>query len=42
VVAHLPFGEQQQDRAALPVADGVQLGVQAALGASDAARNSPF
>jgi hypothetical protein len=42
VVAHLSFGEQQQDRTALPVADGVQLGVQAALGASDAARNSPF
>jgi hypothetical protein len=27
VVAHLSCGEEQQDRAALPVGDGVQLGV---------------
>ena len=35
VVAHLPFGEQQHDRATLLVTDGVQLGVQTALGSSD-------
>ena len=42
VIAHLAFGEQQQERAALPVADRVQLRVQAAFGAPDTARNSPF
>ena len=42
VVADLAFGEQQDQGPALAVADGVQLGVQAALGASDAAGNSPF
>lgn len=37
VVAALPLGEQQRHGPALPVADGVQLGVQYALGAADMA-----
>lgn len=37
MVAALTFGEQQQHRPALLIADGVQLGVQVALGAADAA-----
>ncbi len=35
VVAHLPFAEQHDQRAALAVTDGVELGVQPAFGASD-------
>ena len=35
VVAHLPFAEQHDQRAAPAVADRVELGVQAAFGASD-------
>lgn len=42
VVADLALGEQQDQGPAPAVADGVQLGVQAALCASDAAGNSPF
>jgi hypothetical protein len=42
VVAHLAFGEQQHDGAALTVADGVKLGVQSAFRASDATRSTPF
>lgn len=42
IVADLPLGEQQHARATLLVADRVELGVQAALRASDTARNSPF
>ena len=42
VIAHLAFGEQQQDRSALAVGDGVQLRVQAALRAADTAGNIPF
>lgn len=42
IVADLTLGKQQDQGPALAVADGVQLGVQAALGASDAAGNSPF
>ena len=42
VVAHLSFAEQQDDRATLTVTDGMKLGVQASLGASDTAGNSPF
>ena len=42
VIAHLPFGQQQGDGPALLVADRVELGVQAALGAPDAAREAPF
>ena len=42
VIAHLPFGEQQQEGPPLAVADGVQLGVQAAFGSPEATRKSPF
>jgi hypothetical protein len=42
VVAGLALGEQQDDGAALAVASGVELGVQPALGAADAAGKSPF
>ena len=42
VVAHLAFGEQQDERLAVAVADGMQLGVQPAFGASDTAGNIPF
>jgi hypothetical protein len=42
VVAHLAFSEQQRERAALTVADGVQLGLQRAFGASDTTSNTPF
>jgi hypothetical protein len=42
VVAHLAFGEEQDHGAALTVADGVELGVQATFGAPDTAGNSPF
>ena len=41
VVAALPLGQQQGDRPPLPVAGGVQLGVQPALGAADMSR-TPF
>ena len=41
VVAHLAFGEQQDDRAALTVADGMELGVQPAFGAPDTSGKSP-
>ena len=37
VVADLALGEQQRDRTALAIADGVQLGVQAAFRAPDTA-----
>ena len=42
IVADLALGEQQDQRLALAVADRVQFRVQAALGSSDAAGNSPF
>ena len=42
MIAHLAFAEQQQDRPALPVTHSVELGVQAAFGASDTSGNSPF
>ena len=42
MITGLTFGQQQHDGPALPVAGGVQLGVQAALGAADTAGNSPF
>ena len=35
VVAHLPFAQQHDQRSAFAVADRVELGVQAAFGASD-------
>jgi hypothetical protein len=40
--ADLALGEEQYQWLAVPVTDIVQLGVQAALGPSDAAGNSPF
>lgn len=42
VVAHLAFSEQQDDGAPVAIDDSVELRVQAALGAPDAAGNSPF
>jgi hypothetical protein len=42
VVAHLAFAEQHHQRTPLTVADGVKLGVQAALRAPDTSGNSPF
>ena len=37
LVVHLPVGEQRDDGAALAVADGVEFGVQSALGAPEQA-----
>ena len=42
MIAHLAFREHQDDGPALAVADGVQLRVQAAFGAPEAAGNIPF
>jgi len=42
IVAHLAFGEQQDQRLAVGVADRMQFRVQAALGAPDTTGNSPF
>ena len=42
VVAHLALAQQHDQRPALAVADGVELRVQAALGASDTSGNIPF
>ena len=42
VVGCLPLAEQHDQRSALAIADGVELGVQAAFGASDTSGNSPF
>ena len=41
MIAHLAFGEEQDDPASLAIADGVQLGVQPALGAPDTSGKSP-
>ena len=41
VVAHLPLTEQHRDWSTVPVTHGVELGVQAAAGASNSA-NAPF
>ena len=41
MVAALAFGEQQDHKPAVPVAGGVQLGIQPAFGAADAA-GPPF
>ena len=41
-VAHLAFGQQQYDRTAFAVADGMQLGVQPALGSPNTTGTSPF
>jgi len=42
VIAHLALAEQHDQRAAAAIADGVQFGVQAALGAPDTSGKSPF
>lgn len=42
MVAALALGEQHQYGPAPQVTDGVQLGIQPALGAADAARSAPF
>ena len=42
VIAHLTGGEVEQDRPARLVADGVQLGVQAAFCPSQTAGKAPF
>jgi hypothetical protein len=42
VVAHLAFGQQHRDRPAEPVADRMELRVQAALGAPDTSGKSPL
>ena len=42
MVTHLAFRQQQGNWPSLAVADGVQLGVQPALGAANTAGNSPF
>jgi putative transposase len=42
LVVHLPCGEHHHDRAALAVADSVELGVQPALGAADAPIRRPL
>ena len=42
VVAHLAFRQEQDERPAVAVADGVELGVQPAFGAPDTAGNIPF
>ena len=41
-VAHLAFRQHHDDRPALAVADGVELGIQAAFRAPDTTGNSPF
>lgn len=35
VIPHLVFRQQQDDRSAVAIADGMQLGVQSALGTPD-------
>lgn len=42
VVAHLALRQEQDDRPAVTVADGVELGVQPALGSPDTTGNIPF
>ncbi len=42
VIAHLAFAQQQDDRLALGIADGMELGVQAAFRAPDKTGNIPF
>ena len=42
VITHLALGEEQHDGPTMAVADGVQFRVQAAFGAADATRKSPF
>jgi hypothetical protein len=42
VVAHLAFRQEQDDRSAFTVADGVELRVQPTLGSPDTTGNIPF
>ncbi|PAQ08899.1 hypothetical protein CIT26_14940 [Mesorhizobium temperatum] len=42
MVAHLPLAQKQDARSPFAIADGVQLGVQPAFGATDTAGNIPF
>ncbi|MCY1376228.1 hypothetical protein D9M69_637040 [compost metagenome] len=42
VIAHLPFAQKQDEWPTVTVADGMQLGVQATLGAPDTSGNIPF
>lgn len=42
MVAHLTFAEQHDDRASLPIANGVQLGIQSAFCSPDTTGNIPF
>jgi len=42
MVAHLAFGQQQDDRLAGAIADGMELGVQAAFRAPDTTGNIPW
>lgn len=42
MVAHLAFRQQQNDRPAFTVADGVELGIQPSLGSPDTTGNIPF
>src|SRR5690606_37661994 len=42
VVTHLAFRQKHDDRPAVTVADGVELGVQPALGSPDTTGNIPF
>ena len=42
VIAHLAFGQKQDQGFAVLIGDGVQLRVQAALGPADTAGNRPF
>jgi hypothetical protein len=42
MIARLSLGQKQDDWLALAIADRVQLGIQSALGAPDAARGPPF
>jgi hypothetical protein len=42
VIADLPSGHKQVQRAAFAIADGVQLGIHPALSATDQASTPPF
>ncbi len=42
VIAHLALREQQHDRLAITIRDGMEFGVQAAFRAPDTAGNIPF
>lgn len=42
VIAHLSFAEKQDEWPTVTVADGMQLGIQATLGAPNTSGNIPF